>query len=74
MAKVGESKGRHGVTSEYLSKKWLISTEAAIITVQHTTERGIRKILHPSLSRQFKINDRELRYNRLQYSVLTDTM
>ena len=74
MANVGESKGRHGINSESLYQKWLVSPEAAIITVQHTTERGVRKILHPSLSRQFKINDRELRYNRLQYSVLTDTM
>ena len=28
MAKVGVSKGRHGVTLDYLSQKWLISPEA----------------------------------------------
>ena len=74
MAKVGESKGRHGVTSESLSKKWFISPEAARITVQHNTQRWIRTILHPSLSQQFNTNERALRYSRLQHSVFTDTI
>ena len=50
MDKVGESKGRHGVTSDPLSQKWLISPEADRRTVQNTTQRGIRTILHPSFS------------------------
>ena len=50
VVKVGEYKVRHGVTLESLHQKWLISPEAARITVQHTTQRVIRKILHPSLS------------------------
>ena len=65
MDKVGESKGRYRFTSEFLSQKWLISKEVAKITVKHTTQSGIRKILHPSLSQQFNTNDRALRYNRL---------
>ena len=74
VAKVEASKGIHGVTSESLSHKWLISLEAVRRTVQHTTQRVIRTILNPSLLRRFKTNDRALRYNRLQHSVFTNTM
>ena len=42
--------------------------------MHHTTQRGIRTILHPSLSRRFKTNYQELRYTRLQHSVFTNTM
>ena len=52
--RVVASKGRHGVTSNYLSQKWLISLEAASRTVQHITQRGIRTILYPSLSTSIK--------------------
>ena len=54
MARVGVSKGRHGVSLEPLSQKWLVSPLAARRTVHHTTLRGIRKILHPYLSCQLK--------------------
>ena len=74
VARVGASKGRHGVTSESLSQKWLISLQAARSTVQHTTQQGIRTILHLYLSRLFKKKYRELSYNRLQHNVLTDTI
>ena len=72
--RVGASKERHVVTSEYLSQKWLISPEAARKTVHHTTQWGIRKILHPPLSRRFKTKDREMKYNRLQHNIFTNTM
>ena len=42
--------------------------------MQHTTQRGIRTILHPSLPRRFNTNDRALGYNRLHNSVFTDKM
>ena len=57
---VGAYKGRHGVTLDPLSQKLLISPEAARRTVQYTIQRGIRTILHPSLSRRFKTNDQAL--------------
>ena len=47
--RVRVSKGRHGVALESFSRKWLISTEAERRLTQHTTQRGIREILHPSL-------------------------
>ena len=74
MAKVGSSKGRHGVTLEYLSQKWLISPQADMKKVQHTTQQGIRKILHPYLLQQFKTNELDLRYNRLQHSAFNSTI
>ena len=42
--------------------------------MQHTTQQGIRTIMHPYLSRKCNTNDQALRYNRLQHSVFTDTM
>ena len=66
------SKGKHGVTSESLYQKWLIYPEADKSTVKHTPQRGIKTILHLYLSRQFKTNERLLRYNRLQYNIFTD--
>ena len=58
VARVGASKGRHGVTSKSLFQKWLISPEVTRRTVQHTTQQGIRMILHPYLllSRRYKTN------------------
>ena len=61
VAKIGASKRRHGFASESLSQKWLISLEAVRRKVQHTTQRGIRTILHSYLSHRFKNNDLSLR-------------
>ena len=44
------------------------------MTVQHTTHKGIRTTLHPSVLFQLKINERALRYNRLQHNIPTDTI
>ena len=65
LVRVKVSNRKHGVTSESLSQKWLKSPEVANRIVQHTTHCGTRKIPHPPLSRQFKTNDRALRYNSL---------
>ena len=47
VARVGASKGRHGVNSEYLYQKWLISPEAERRTVHHTTQRVLgRSYIH----------------------------
>ena len=39
--KVGASKGRHGVTLDSLSQKWLILPEEERRTQQHTIQQGI---------------------------------
>ena len=74
VAKVGESKGRHLVTLESLSQKWLILPEADIRTVQHTTQQGIRTNLHSSLLQIFNTNDQSLRYNKMQHIVFIYTI
>lgn len=40
-----------------LSKKWKISPVAAVRTVRHTKQLGIRTISNSSLSWRFRIND-----------------
>ena len=74
VSRVGTSKKRHAVDSEMLAKRWNIDPKTAARTVKSTTQRGIRTVLHPSLSRRFRTNDRGLRYNRLRHPVFTDTL
>ena len=51
-----------------------IGTEIAKKTLKVTSQRGIRTILHPTLDRQFKTNDRMLQYCRLNTDMYTDNM
>jgi hypothetical protein len=39
-----------------------------------TTQRGIRRMIQPSLTKRYKTNDRQLRYCRLPVTIYTDTM
>ena len=45
-----------------LAKNWGIGLDAAQRTVEVTTQKGVRTILHPTLSRRFRTNDWQLRY------------
>jgi hypothetical protein len=55
------SAGPH-LTPQVLATNWGIDMRTATRTVQATTQRGIRTVLHPTLSRRFRTNDRQLRY------------
>ena len=57
-----------------LARTWGIGIEAASRTVRVTTQRGIRTVMHPSLSRRFRTNDRQLRYRRLRTDLYSDTL
>ena len=57
-----------------LAKNWGIGLETATRTVEATTQRGLRTVLHNTLSRRFRTNDRQLRYRRLTNEVFTDTL
>ena len=46
-----------------LAKCWGISLRTAERTLQSTTHRGIRTILHPTLSRRFRTNGCQLQYH-----------
>jgi hypothetical protein len=63
-----------GVDVATLAKNWGIGLEAAKRTRLVTTQRGIRRMIHPSLNKRYKTNDRQLRYRRLLVLMYTDTM
>lgn len=65
---------RQGIDAPTLAKNWGIGLQTAKRTITATTQRGIRTVLHPSLSRRFRTNDRQLRYRRLPITCYTDTM
>ena len=71
---VKSSKRSYPVTSLMLAKRWGISTKLAEKTIDATTQRTVRSILHPTLSRRFRTNDRQLRYRRLYHDMYTDTL
>ncbi len=64
----------HKVDAATLAKNWQIGLATAKRTVEATTQRSVRTTLHPTLSRRFRTNDRQLRYRRLRDDVFTDTM
>ena len=57
-----------------LASNWGIDLQTARRTLGVTTQRGIRTVLHPTLSRRFRTNDRQLRYRRLPIDCFTDTL
>jgi hypothetical protein len=63
-----------GVDVATLAKNFGIGIEAAKRTRLVTTQRGVKRIIHPSLSVRFRTNDRQLRYLRLPVTCFTDTM
>ncbi|KAI2493824.1 hypothetical protein MHU86_20705 [Fragilaria crotonensis] len=59
---------------QLLARNWGIDLQTAKRTFNVTTQRGIRTVLHPTLSRRFRTNDRQLRYRRLPIDCFTDTL
>ena len=57
-----------------LAKNWGISLNAARKALEATTMKGVWTTLHPTLSRRFRTNDRQLRYRRLSHDMFTDTL
>jgi hypothetical protein len=69
-----EMRDKAGVYAETLAKNWGIGIEAAKRTRLVTTQRGISRMIHPSLTQRYNRNDRQLRYRRLPVTMYTDTM
>jgi hypothetical protein len=69
-----EMRDKAGVDAATLAKNCGIGIEAAERTRLVTTLRGIRKIIHPSSTKRYKTNGRQLRYHRLPVTMYTDTM
>jgi hypothetical protein len=62
------------VDAAALAKEWGIGIEAAKRTPLVITQRGIRRMIHPSLTKRYMTNDRQLRYRRLYSKIFNDTM
>jgi transcription initiation factor TFIIIB Brf1 subunit/transcription initiation factor TFIIB len=69
-----EMRDKAGVDAATLAKNWGIGIEAAKRTRLVTTQRGVRRMIHPSLTKRYKTNDRHLRYCRLPVTMYADTM
>jgi hypothetical protein len=69
-----EMRDKGGIDAATLAKNWGTGIEAAKRTRLVTTQRGIRRMVHPSLTKRYKTNDRQLRYRRLPVTMYTDTM
>ena len=57
-----------------LAHCWQIQLHKAKSMVEQTMQRGVRTVLHPTLSRSFRTNDRMLRYRRLPCNLYSNTM
>jgi hypothetical protein len=69
-----EMRDKAGVDAATLATKWGIGLEEAKSTRLVTTQRGIRRMIHPSLTKRHKTNDRQLRYRHFPVTMYTDTM
>jgi hypothetical protein len=69
-----EMRDKAGVDAATLANNWGIGIEEAKSTHPVTTQRGVRIMTHPSLTKRYKTNDRQLRYLRLPVTMFTDTM
>jgi hypothetical protein len=69
-----EMRDKAGVDAATLANNWGIGIEAAKRTRLVTTKRGIRRMIHPSLTKRYNANDRQLRYSRLPVTIYTDTL
>jgi hypothetical protein len=67
-----EIRDNGGIDSSTLSKNWGVGIEAAKRTRLMTTQRGIGWMIHPSFTKPYKTNDRQLRYIRLPFTMFTD--
>jgi hypothetical protein len=57
-----------------LATNWGIVIEVTKRTRLVNTQRGVKQMIHPSLTKRFKTNDRQMRYLRLPVTCFTDTM
>jgi hypothetical protein len=69
-----EMRDKAGIDAATLAKNGGIGIEATKRTRLVTTQRGVIRIIHPSLTNRYNTNDRQLRYRRLPVTIYTDTM
>jgi hypothetical protein len=69
-----EMRDKDGVDAANLDNNWGIGIEAAKRMRLVTIQRGIRRIIHPSLTKRYTTNNIHLRYRRLSVTMFTDTI
>jgi hypothetical protein len=69
-----EMRDRAVVDAATVAKNWGIGIEAVKRTCLVTTQRGIRRMIHPSLTKIYNANYSQLRYRCLPVTINTDTM
>jgi hypothetical protein len=69
-----EMRDKAEVDAATLAKNWGIGIESAKRTRLLTTQRGIGRMMHTSLTKRYKTNYRKLRYRRLPVTMYTVTM
>jgi hypothetical protein len=69
-----EMRDKGGVDAANLAKNWEIGIEATKSTHLVTTQRGIRRMIHPSLTKSYNTKGRQILYRRLPFTMFTDTM
>jgi len=66
---------QEGIDAAKLARTWRIGLHVAEKTLKVTTQRGIRTLVHPSLSRRFRTQDQQLQYRgRLPIESFTETL
>jgi hypothetical protein len=74
VSKVQVSQKKHMIRAQELAQTFGIGIDAAERTLRVTTQRGIRTVLHPTMTQRWKTIDRAMRYRRLPFDLYTDTM
>jgi hypothetical protein len=69
-----EMRDKGDIDAATSANNWGIWIEAAKRTRLLTTQRGVRRMIHPSLTKIYKTNDRQLRYRHLPVTMYTDIM
>jgi hypothetical protein len=69
-----EMRDKAGVDAVTLANNWGIGIEAAKRVRLVTTQRGVRRMIRPSLTKRYKTNYRQLRYRRLPVTMFNDTI
>jgi hypothetical protein len=69
-----EMRDKAGVDAATLANNWGIGIEATERTRLVTNQRGIRRMIHPILTKWYTTNDRQLQYRRLPVTMFTETI
>jgi hypothetical protein len=62
---IATMRDKGGVDAATLASNWGIGIKASKRMHLVITQRGVKRMIHPSLTKRFKTNDQQMRYHRL---------